>query len=234
MERTSLPDLSILMPAYNEAATVELAIKRVLDTEFPVEEIEVIVVDDGSTDGTAELLRGDRWPDQVRLTRHDRNQGKGAALRTGLMQARGTYAAVVDADLEYDPADTARLLEPLLDGKAEAVFGVRGFESHTAFSFWYVLGNKGVTMVANILYNSWISDLMTGQKVLRTEVFRSLELRERGFAIEPEITARLLRSGARIYEVPVTYAARDREAGKKLTALDGFRVVRTLIRCRAR
>jgi hypothetical protein len=120
----------------------------------------------------------------------------------------------------------------LREGRAQAVFGTRAFQSHSAFSFWYVVGNRTVTFTANLLFNSWISDMMTGQKAMATELFRSLDLREPGFAVEAEITARLLRKGIRIYEVPVDYTARGREEGKKLTALDGLRVLRTLVRCR--
>ena len=225
------PGLTVLMPVYNEARTVEAAIRGVLRTEFPVP-IELILIDDGSTDGTDDVIAQTAWPDEVRVLRHAQNEGKGAALRTGLREARGTYSTIIDADLEYDPADAVRLLERLLDRSAEAVYGVRGFESHSAYSFWYVIGNKGVTFVANVLYNSWISDLMTCHKMMRTDLFRALSLRESGFAIEPEITARLLRGGVRIHEVPITYSARTREQGKKLQAVDGLRVIRTLVRCR--
>jgi glycosyltransferase involved in cell wall biosynthesis len=168
----------------------------------------------------------------VRLLRHDRNRGKGAALRTALAAAEGTYATVMDADLEYSPADIPLLLEPLRTGDADAVFGTRGFQAHSAYSFWYVVGNRAVSFAANVIYNCWISDIMTGQKAMRAEVFRSLNLRERGFAIEAEITARLVRKGIRIYEVPIVYKARSREQGKKLTTVDGLRVLRTLLRCR--
>jgi len=226
--------LSILMPVYNERETVKAAIEQVLTTPLPVESIELIVIDDGSTDGTGAVLDSLYWPPGVILLRHDSNAGKGAAIRTGLKRATGAFTAIIDADLEYDPADIALLLPRLLSGESAAVFGTRGFQSHSAFSFWYVVGNKGVTLAANALYNSWVSDIMTCHKAIRTDLFRSLRLREKGFAIEPEITARLLRSGERIYEVPITYQARRREEGKKLTALDGLRVVRTLLRCRVR
>jgi glycosyltransferase involved in cell wall biosynthesis len=225
-------EVSILMPVYNERATVERAIEELLATEVSTRGWELIVVDDGSRDGSGEILRGRTWPPHVRVLTHDRNRGKGAALRTGLQEARGRYAAVMDADLEYTPADLPELFEPLRNGDAEAVFGTRGFQAHSAYSFWYVVGNRAVTFVANFVYNSWVSDIMTGHKALSTELFRSLSLRERGFAIEAEITARLLRRGIRIYEVPVIYRARSREEGKKLTALDGLRVIRTLLRCR--
>jgi dolichol-phosphate hexosyltransferase len=229
---TIKPEVSVLMPVYNERGTVEKALEELLGTQISERGWEVVVVDDGSTDGTEGLLRDRPWPDNVRLLRHDRNRGKGAALRTALAAAEGTYATVMDADLEYSPADIPLLLDPLRNGDADAVFGTRGFQAHSAYSFWYVIGNRAVSFAANVIYNCWISDIMTGQKAMRTEVFRSLELRERGFAIEAEITARLVRKGIRIYEVPIVYKARSREQGKKLTTVDGVRVLRTLLRCR--
>jgi glycosyltransferase involved in cell wall biosynthesis len=229
-EGPALIELSVLMPVYNERATIERAIQSVLDAP-PADSYELIVVDDGSTDGTTELLRGRSWPAPARTVFRDRNGGKGAAIRTALHEARGAFSAVLDADLEYSPADLPTLLEPLRNGE-QAVFGARGFRSHSAYSFWYVVGNRFVTFLANVLYNSWLSDIMTGQKAISTELFRSLDLREPGFGIEAEITARLLRRRIRIYEVPVQYRARTREEGKKLTARDGLRVARTLVRCR--
>jgi len=224
--------LSILMPVYNELATVERAIDDALTAELPVDSRQLVIVDDGSRDGTRELLAQGDWPDAVTLVFHERNRGKGAALQTGLQHATGTWSAILDADLEYRAEDLGPLLEPLLTGKAHVVFGTRSWASHSAFSFWYVMGNKVVTLATNVIYNCWISDVMTCHKAMSTELFRSLRLRERGFAIEPEIAARVLRSGERIYEVPISYAARSREEGKKLTALDGLRVLRTLVRCR--
>jgi glycosyltransferase involved in cell wall biosynthesis len=223
--------LSILMPVFNERETVATAIERALQVELPVGR-ELIIVDDGSTDGTRELLQEQVWPETVTLVTHPENRGKGAAIQTALTHASGTYSTILDADLEYDPANFPALLEPLLSGEAAAVYGVRGFQAHSAYSFWYVLGNRAVTFTANALYNAWLSDLMTCFKALSTDLFRSLRLREQGFAIEAEITARLLRSGVVIYEVPVTYRARRREEGKKLTAHDGLRVLATLARCR--
>jgi len=224
--------LSILMPCFNERATVEAAVADALGAALPVGSREVVVVDDGSTDGTDALLRERDWPDTVKVVFHDRNQGKGAAVRTALAHASGEYAAILDADLEYRAGDLAPVLEPLLAGDANVVFGTRAWSAHTAFSFWYVLGNKAVTLATNVIYNCWISDVMTCHKAMRTDLFRSLPLREPGFAIEPEIAARVLRAGERIYEVPISYRARSRAEGKKLTALDGLRVLRTLIRCR--
>ena len=223
--------LSILMPVYNERRTIEAAIADALEAVLPVER-ELVVVDDGSNDGTAQLLRDGTWPTAMKVAFHDRNRGKGVAVRTALSHATGEFAAVLDADLEYRASDLGRMLEPLLAGDASVVFGTRAWHAHSSYGFWYVMGNKFVTFVTNLLYDCWISDVMTGHKAMRTEVFRSLKLKERGFAIEPEIAARVLRAGARIYEVPITYRARSREEGKKLTAIDGLRVVRTLLRCR--
>ena len=225
--------LTILMPVYNERSTVERAIDDALTAELPVESRQLVLIDDGSTDGTGEVLSGTTWPDNVTLVLHEKNRGKGAALRTGLQQATGDFSAILDADLEYRASDLAPLLQPLLDGNARVVFGTRSWSSHSAFSFWYVMGNKGVTFATNLIYNCWISEVMTCHKAMSTELFQSLRLRERGFAIEPEIAARVLRAGERIYEVPISYSARSREEGKKLTALDGLRVLRTLLRCRA-
>jgi glycosyltransferase involved in cell wall biosynthesis len=225
-------DLSVLVPVFNERGTVQRAIERVLEVKLPVSGVEVLVIDDHSTDGTRDWLVEQEFPDSVRVILRDRNGGKGAAVATGLTEARGTYATIMDADLEYDPANIGALLEPLLNGNADVVYGVRGFDAHSAFSFWYVVGNKFVTMAANVLFNTWLSDIMTCQKLMPTALFRALPLRERGFAVEAEITARLVRAGVRVYEVPVTYHARRREEGKKLTALDGLRVLRTLLRCR--
>jgi dolichol-phosphate hexosyltransferase len=223
--------LSILMPVYNEIERVERAINEVLQTELP-SEFELIIVDDGSTDGTRELLRKSTWDDRVRLFEHEVNQGKGAAIRTGLTHAQGEFSAIFDADLEYDPSDLGLLMPPLLDGRANASFGVRAFDGYTSHSFLFVLGNKGVTLACNVLFNVYLHDIMTCHKMVRTDIFRALPLRSQGFAIEPEITARLVQHGERIYEVPVHYRARATEEGKKLTALDGFRVLGTLLRCR--
>jgi glycosyltransferase involved in cell wall biosynthesis len=224
--------LSILMPVFNELATVEAAIDDALTADLPVTSRELVIVDDGSTDGTRELLAARTWPEGVTVVFHERNLGKGAAVRTALRHATSELSAILDADLEYRAADLGHVLEPLVSGEARVVFGTRAWTSQSSFSFWYVMGNKAVTMATNVLYNCWISDVMTCHKAMHTELFRSLPLRERGFAIEPEIAARVLRAGERIHEVPISYRARTREAGKKLTTSDGLRVLRTLLRCR--
>ncbi len=223
--------LSILMPVYNERERVERAIAAVLATELPTE-FELIVVDDGSTDGTRDILRSRTWGDRVRLFEHAENQGKGAAVQTALHEAAGEFSAIFDADLEYEPADLGLLMPPLLDGRTNACFGVRAFDGYTSHSFLFVLGNKGVTLACNVLFNVYLRDIMTCHKMIRTDLFKSLPLREPGFAIEPEITARLVQRHERIFEIPVQYHARATAEGKKLTAVDGFRVIRTLLRCR--
>jgi glycosyltransferase involved in cell wall biosynthesis len=223
--------LSILMPVYNERERVERAIAEVLETELPIE-FELVVVNDGSTDGTTEILRNGNWDGRVRLFEHEVNQGKGAAVQTALRDARGEFSAIFDADLEYDPTDLGLLMPPLLDGRTNACFGVRAFDGYTSHSFLFVLGNKGVTFACNVLFNVYLHDIMTCHKMIRTDLFRSLPLQSPGFAIEPEITARLVQRGERIFEVPVHYRARSTEEGKKLTAVDGFRVIATLVRCR--
>jgi glycosyltransferase involved in cell wall biosynthesis len=224
------PFLSVLMPALNEERTISRVLDAVLSS--PVD-LELILVDDGSTDRTWELMEARAASDpRVRAFRHQVSQGKGAAIRTALGQARGSVVLIQDADLEYDPADYARLLDPIRGGQATVVYGSRAFSSHTAYSYWYVMGNRLVTLATNVIYNCYLSDMETGYKVMPREVALSLDLRARGFELEAEITAKLLRSGHRIYEVPISYAARSRAEGKKLTATDGLRAIRTLARCR--
>ena len=224
--------LSILMPVYNEQASVANAVKQALDVRYPCE-IELIVVDDGSRDGTTEVLAGLSDP-RLHVYVHPRNQGKGAAIRTAAAEATGDYMVILDADLEYDPQDIPRLLEPVLDGRANVVYGSRTFGSHSAYSFWYVLGNKGVTTLANMIYNSYLSDLETCFKLMPLALFRSLRIRSHGFGMEAEITAKLLRQRIRPYEVPISYRARSREEGKKITWRDGVEAVWILSRERMR
>lgn len=224
------PSLSILVPVYNEEDTAVEALHEIVDADVGAER-EIVVIDDGSTDRTASILAAESWPAEVRFLSHERNRGKGAAIQTGLAAAEGTHTAIMDADLEYRPADIGKLTAAASEGH-DVVFGTRAFEAHSAHSFWYVVGNRGVTLAGNVLFNCWLSDMMTCHKLLPTELFRELDLRENGFAIEAEIAARLLRRKVPIYEVSVAYQARSREEGKKLTATDGFRVLRTLIRCR--
>src|SRR3954465_10232406 len=225
-----LSKLSVLMPVYNEQVTLNEALKRLLDVHFPCE-LEVVVVDDGSSDATGDILRGFAYP-RLRTTRPPVNRGKGAPVRTAIDAATGDYAVMYDADLEYAPEDLPRLVEPILPGGATVVFATRSFGSHTAYSFWYVIGNKVVTQAANVLFNSWISDLETCYKMLPVQLLRELDIRQSGFGMEPEITAKLLSRGIRPYEVPITYRARSREEGKKLTWRDGIEALWVLLRLR--
>jgi glycosyltransferase involved in cell wall biosynthesis len=223
--------LSILMPVYNERATLEMAVKRVLDISYPVE-IELVIVDDGSTDGTRELYPA--WADDPRVKIHlkDRNEGKGSAIRKAAELARGDLVLPCDADLEYAPEEIPALLAPILDGTAEVVYGTRTFGSHNAYSYLYVLGNKGVTTAANVLFNCYLSDLETCFKLMPLATYRALDVRSAGFGMEAEITGKLLRQGVRPYEVAISYRARSREAGKKLTWRDGVEALWILLRIR--
>ena len=222
--------LSILMPVYNEARTVQAVVKRVLDVDFPCP-VEVVIVDDASTDGTAEIL-GRFHDERLVKRRHPENRGKGAAIRTALAAATGDFMVPLDADLEYQPEEIPELLKPVLSGEAEVVYGSRGFGSHASYSFWYVMGNKGVTTFANVLFNAYIADLETCFKLMPLDLVRSLNISSEGFGMEAEITGKLLARGIRPFEVPITYRARSREAGKKITWRDGVEALWILGRIR--
>jgi dolichol-phosphate hexosyltransferase len=225
------PDLSILIPVYNERTTVSRVVETLLRLDLPVREFEVILVDDGSTDGTRDLFSGAEWPENVRVVLHERNQGKGAAIRTGLTSARGTFTAIADADLELDVADIADVVRPLVSSQVRAAFGVRRFEIDTPRKFRYYAGNRGVSLAMRIAFGGHVSDIMTAFKAMHTDLFRELSLTESGFAIEAEITAGLLARGVAIHEVTVHYTPRARVDGKKLTMIDGLRVLWTIARC---
>jgi glycosyltransferase involved in cell wall biosynthesis len=219
--------LGVMMPIYNEERTLATILARVLERP---EVGEVVAVDDGSGDRSWDILQHmARRDPRLRPLRQESNQGKGRALRWAISEVSRPFALVQDADLEYDPRDYPGLLEPLVEGRADAVFGVRGFMGHTAFSYWFVIGNKAVTLAANVLFDCYISDLETGYKVLRTDLWRRLNLKGSRFDIEPDITARILRLGYRIHEVPIRYYARGREEGKKLTWKDGVLALGTLL-----
>jgi glycosyltransferase involved in cell wall biosynthesis len=228
---TPIQKLTVAVPVYNESERIEAALKELLAISFPVE-LEVLVVDDGSTDGTEKVLAGLSLPSSVRVVRHDRNRGKGAALRTALAEATGDAFVPFDADLEYDPGDLVACLQPLIDGESEVVFGTRAFGSHTSFNFWYVIGNKLLNLWANVLFNCYISDLETCYKLGRTSLLRGLRLRANGFDIEAELTAKLLRAGHRPYEVPIKYKARTRTEGKKINWRDGVIALWTVFKIR--
>lgn len=228
----AVSELSVIIPAFNEEATIEAAIDDALAVDLPVEGRELIVVENGSEDRTREILRSREWPAEVRIIELDANRGKGGAVRRALESVSGRYVALLDADREYDVADLAVMLPPLRDDGMDAVFGTRAWQAHSAYSFWYVVGNRAINQAANVLYNVWLSDCMAGLKLIPTELFRSLPLRHDGFAFEAELVARLLRADARIYEVPIHYRARSRAEGKKLYARDGLTMLLTFLRCR--
>ena len=224
--------LSILMPVYNEEARLPEALKQALSVDYPCE-VEFVVVDDGSRDGTPEILS--RVDDaRVRVITHPRNLGKGAGIRDAVDAAVGDYMVILDADLEYDPQDIPRLLTPVLEGRAQVVYGNRTFGSHSSFSFWYVMGNRGVTTAANMMYNCYLGDLETCFKLMPVELYRSLDVKSRGFGMEAEVTGKLLRRGIRPFEVPISYRARTRAEGKKITWRDGVEALWILARERAR
>ncbi len=224
--------LSILMPVYNEEARLAAALKQALDVSYPTD-VELVVVDDGSKDRTAEILAGVDDP-RIRIIRHERNQGKGAAIKTAAKSATGDFMVILDADLEYDPQDIPRLLDPVLDGRAQVVYGNRHFGSHSSFSFWYVMGNKAVTTAANMLFNCYLGDLETCFKLMPVELYQSLQIKSRGFGMEAEVTGKLLRRKIRPFEVPISYRARSREDGKKITWRDGVEAFWILLRERLR
>jgi glycosyltransferase involved in cell wall biosynthesis len=211
--------LSILMPVYDESATLLQALKAVLDVDYPCE-IELVAVDDGSRDSSLAMLRSVD-DERIRVIAHEVNRGKGAAIRTASEAATGDYMIICDADLEYRPDEIPLLLAHVINGDARVVYGTRTFGSHNAYSYWYVLGNRAVTTAANLLFNCYISDLETCFKLLPTAMYRELDIEAAGFGMEAQVTARLLKSGVRPYEVPISYRARSREEGKKLTWRDG-------------
>lgn len=215
--------LSILTPIYNEAATLERVLGRLLAIEFPVE-VEFVLVNDGSKDRSAEIL--DAVTDsRVQVFHQPQNAGKGAAIRKAVELATGDYMIICDADEEYRPQEIVTLLRPVLDGEASVVYGTRTFGSHTSYSYWYVMGNKGINLFTNILFNAYVSDVETCFKLLPVELYRSLDIRENGFGMEAEVTSKLLARGYRPFEVPISYKARTREEGKKITALDGVKAL---------
>ena len=225
-------ELSIVMPVFDEEATVVDAVKRALDAGLPADRIEIIVVDDGSRDGTLERLYDQTWGPDVTIVELGSNHGKGYAVRQGALRARGEYLAVLDADFEYDPRDFGPMLTAVKEEDVSAVIGTRLWQAHSAYGYWYVMGNRAINTVCNALYNTYLSDFGACLKVVPTHLFNSLSLREDGFGFDAELVARLLRRKCRIYETPVHYRARTREEGKKIKVLDGVKILAVFLRCR--
>jgi glycosyltransferase involved in cell wall biosynthesis len=223
--------LSVIMPCYNEEATIREIIEQVLAVELSK---EIIVVDDHSRDRTPEILQElAQLHPEIRVIRQPTNQGKGNAIRTGLASATGEISIIQDSDLEYDPNDYYELVRPIVAGRVDVVFGSRFMGRHTGMYFWNAIGNKGLTFITNFLYNCWIDDMETCYKVMRTTILKSLHLQSNDFGIEPEITAKVLLLGYRIYQVPISYMGRTYEEGKKIKSSDGIKAVFSLLRFRS-
>jgi glycosyltransferase involved in cell wall biosynthesis len=223
--------LSIVIPVFNEVRTIAQVLDRVRAAPSAGLEKELVVVDDGSTDGTREYLAALREP-ETRCLFHDRNRGKGAALRTGFLEASGDVVIVQDADLEYDPADYPRLLRPILDGKADVVLSSRFLtgEAHRVLYFWHSLGNRALTLLSNVFTNLNLTDMESGYKVFTRDVLRRVAIREDRFGFEPEIVAKVARLRCRVYEVGVSYAGRTYQEGKKITWRDGVRALWCIVK----
>ena len=223
------PLLSVIMPVYNERETLPEILARVRAVDL---EKEIVVVDDGSTDGTRDLLMEEGKKGDLKIVYHQANQGKGAAVRTGLEHASGDFIIIQDADLEYDPRDYPKLLQPLLEGQAQVVYGSRFLGSGETMFFLQALGNRFLTLLTNLLYGTALSDMETCYKAFRAEVIKAIPLRSRRFELEPEITAKVLKRGYRIHEVAISYQGREYYEGKKLTWGDGITALWTLIKYR--
>jgi glycosyltransferase involved in cell wall biosynthesis len=225
--------VSFVIPAFNEAPTLLDVLERVEALDL---EKQIVVVDDGSTDGTSELLEAwaRRNPEHVVL--HQGNRGKGAAVRAGIPHATGEITLIQDADMEYDPVDVPALIEPIQRGVADVVYGSRlsGGRPQRAYLFWHLVGNRFLTLLTNVLFNTTLHDMETGYKAFRTEVLRSLDLRQNDFGIEPELTGEVCRRALRIYEIPIAYYGRTTAEGKKITWRDGFKAIAVLVAVRLR
>jgi glycosyltransferase involved in cell wall biosynthesis len=221
--------LSVVIPVYNEARTIRELINRV--QAVPVDK-EIIAVDDYSTDGTWDELKKLADEGAITLYRHKQNMGKGAACRTGIRQVTGDVVVIQDADLEYDPNDYLLLLQPIEKGRSKAVYGSRFLGPHKAMYFWHQVGNKTLTLITNVLFDTTLTDMETCYKVFTADIARQLHLKENRWGFDPEITAKILKTGNRIYEVPISYTGREFWEGKKISWKDGFVVIRTLIKYR--
>lgn len=221
--------LSVIVPVYNEENTLSALLKQVRAVEIPK---EIIIVDDLSTDGTREILTCEVESEGTRVFLHETNLGKGGAVRTGLQHVRGDIVIIQDGDLEYDPRDYHALLRPILEGRAKAVYGSRFLGEHKAMYFWHSVGNKFLTLVTNVMFDTTLSDMETCYKVFTRDIADGLDIKQMRWGIDPEITAKILRQGNRIYEVPISYNGREFWEGKKISWKDGFVILWTLMRYR--
>ncbi len=225
--------LSLVMPVYNEGDTLQQVLKRLGEVDLQIP-FELVIVDDGSTDDAVDRIDRSWVPnaEEVLVVSARRNQGKGAALRKGFSVATGDVLGVQDADLEYDPIQIPALIAPLVEGRAEVVFGTREFGAHASYSFWYVVGNRALSLFASAVFDRYVTDIYTCYKFFTRRRYEELRLTATGFEIEAELAGGLLRNGARVFELPITYAARTREQGKKIRAKDGITGLSRLLRVR--
>ena len=227
---TPEPMIAVVIPCYNERSTLADLVRRV--REAPVARKQLILVDDCSTDGTTELIRAEIEPLVDRVVYHERNRGKGAAIRSGLEHVTGDIVIIQDADLEYDPDEYPKLIGPIVEGKADVVYGSRftGEGPHRVHLFWHYVGNRILTLLSNVFTNLNLTDMETCYKVFRTEVIRSIRIRQNRFGIEPELTAKIARLGCRVYEVGISYYGRSYEEGKKIGWKDGVKAIYCIVR----
>jgi glycosyltransferase involved in cell wall biosynthesis len=227
--------LSVIIPVYNEKETIEAVLRNVAQVHLEGMDREIVVVDDGSRDGTGEILQRMEREKTVPILKayfHPQNLGKGAAIATALSHITGDIVIIQDADLEYHPQDYPALILPILRFKADAVYGTRFLGIHRAFLFWHYMANKGLTFATNLLYDSMISDMEVGYKAFRADVIKNIPFKAKGFDFEPEITAKILKRKLKLYEVPIMYSGRDYNEGKKITWKDGVKAIWTLIKYR--
>jgi glycosyltransferase involved in cell wall biosynthesis len=224
--------LSIIMPVFNECETLREILRQVRAVELPGIEKEILVVDDGSTDGSREILAEEAETADLRVFHHDANRGKGAAVRTAIEHATGDMILIQDADLEYDPRDYPALIQPIVEGRVTVVYGSRFLGPRKAMLFWHMLGNKLLTLTTNILYNAILSDMETCYKCFRADVVKDIPLRAKRFEFEPEVTAKVLKRGHRIFEVPISYYGREYHEGKKISWRDAPLAFWTLLKYR--
>jgi glycosyltransferase involved in cell wall biosynthesis len=217
--------LSVIVPVYNEIRTVDEILRRIKAVGLPK---EIIVVDDGSSDGTREFLRNMDKEENLTVLYHDRNRGKGAALRTGFEAAGGDIIIIQDADLEYSPEEYPQLVRLIVDGDADVVYGSRFLGPHRAFLFFHYLGNKLLNLVTNALFNTMLTDMETGFKVFRRELLEHISIKSDDFRVEPELTAKFFKLGCKVYEIPITYQGRGYEEGKKISWRDGIKALTAL------
>lgn len=222
-------ELSVVIPTYNDKTTIAKVIRHV--EEADPSDKEMIIVDDGSTDGTREILKSIKG-ERIKILFHEKNTGKGGAIKTGFAQTKGDIIIIQDADLEYDPREISMLIKPIKDGVADAVYGTRltGGKPQRVHMFWHKVGNTFITLIANILYNSTLTDVTTGYKAFRRDFIKDIKIKSNGFAIESELTAKIMKKNARLYEMPISYYGRSYKEGKKIRFYHAFGIIWALLK----